>query len=273
MEKVSKVLKTIEEKVMIKYWFCTGDTHGVMQPVVDWATYMHEKVGSLDDFGLIIMGDAGFNYYLNDRDKSTKKKVNNLWGLTIYCVRGNHEQRPELVPGMNNDYDDNVDNYVYYEDEFMNIRYLMDGYVYNFNGLRTLVIGGAYSVDKDYRLSKGYPYQWFEKEQLSHNEMLSIDDFYSDPSRNRFDVIMSHTCPLAWEPTDLFLSAIDQSKVDNSMEKWLDGFKDGMIWTLWVFGHFHADRYIFNNPKIRMIYHDFESLNELFAKAKEEEIC
>jgi 3-oxoacid CoA-transferase subunit A len=260
---------------MIHYFYCIGDTHGVMQPIVDWAARLHDIVGSLDDYGLIIMGDAGFNYYLNDRDKSTKKKVNNLWGLTIYCVRGNHEQRPELVPGMNNNYDENVDNYVYYEDEFMNIRYLMDGYAYNFNGLRTLVLGGAYSVDKDYRLSKGYPWQWFEKEQLSAQEMQEIEKLYTDEftkefNGNKFDVVMSHTCPFSWQPTDLFLSTINQTKVDNTMEKWMDSFKDKIQWKLWIFGHFHADRYIHMHPQIRMIYHDIEPLLDLYVRAVRE---
>ena len=37
-----------------------------------------------------------------------------------------------------------------------------DGEVYNFNGVSTLVIGGAYSVDKYYRLALGY--NWYESE-------------------------------------------------------------------------------------------------------------
>lgn len=252
---------------MIKYWYCVGDTHSIMQGIQDWAARIHDAVGSLAEYGLIIMGDAGFNYYLNKRDTSAKKKANNLWGLTIYCVRGNHEQRPELVPGMKFDYDENVCNSVFYEDDFMNIRYLIDGYVYYFNNLRTLILGGAYSIDKEYRLSRGYPYQWFENEQLSAREMQEIEELYTDEDTRPFDVVMSHTCPLSWQPTDLFLSFVGSDSVDNSMEVWMDSFKDKIQWKLWLFGHFHADRYIHMDVRIRMLYHDIEPLDALYRRA------
>lgn len=252
---------------MIKYFYCIGDIHGIVQPIVDWAARVHDAVGSLNEYGLIIMGDAGFNYYLNKRDTSAKKKANNLWGLTIYCVRGNHEQRPELVPGMKFDYDENVCNSVFYEDDFMNIRYLMDGYAYNFNGLRTLILGGAYSIDKEYRLSRGYPYQWFENEQLSAREMQEIEELYTDEDTRPFDVVMSHTCPFSWQPTDLFLSFVESDSVDNSMEVWMDSFKDKIQWKLWLFGHFHADRYIHMDVRIRMLYQDIEPLDSLYRRA------
>ena len=37
------------------------------------------------------------------------------------------------------------------------------GEIYNINGKSILVIGGAYSVDKEYRLLKGW--SWFKDEQ------------------------------------------------------------------------------------------------------------
>ena len=77
----------------------------------------------------------------------------NDMGIKIYCVRGNHEERPENISSMEIYWDEIVDNYVYYEHEYPNIKYFMDGKVYYINGWKTLVIGGAYSVDKWYRLS------------------------------------------------------------------------------------------------------------------------
>lgn len=57
---------------------------------------------------------------------------------------------------------------VYIEDEYPNLIFAKNGELYNFNGKSVLVIGGAYSIDKNYRIGKGYP--WFENEQLSELE-------------------------------------------------------------------------------------------------------
>ena len=52
---------------------------------------------------------------------------------------------------------------VWVEEAYPNILFAKDGEIYDIAGMKTIVIGGAYSVDKFYRLSKGY--NWFEDEQ------------------------------------------------------------------------------------------------------------
>lgn len=54
---------------------------------------------------------------------------------------------------------------VWVEEAYPNILFAKDGEIYDIAGMKTIVIGGAYSVDKFYRLSKGY--NWFEDEQPS----------------------------------------------------------------------------------------------------------
>lgn len=41
---------------------------------------------------------------------------------------------------------------VMYEEEFPNILFPVDGEIFTLNGVQCLVIGGAYSIDKFYRL-------------------------------------------------------------------------------------------------------------------------
>lgn len=36
------------------------------------------------------------------------------------------------------------------------------------------------------------------------------------------DVVLSHTTPLKYEPVEVFMSGVDQSKVDKTTENWLD---------------------------------------------------
>lgn len=54
---------------------------------------------------------------------------------------------------------------MYYEESFPNLLFAKDGEIYDFDGKKAIAIGGAYSVDKWYRLSHGMA--WFDTEQPS----------------------------------------------------------------------------------------------------------
>ena len=217
-----------------------------------------------EETALIILGDAGINYYLNKTDTKNKLKLQKS-RFKIYCVRGNHEERPENIPTMEQWYDEEVDGTVWREANFPDIRYFMDGHAYLIDGHPTLVIGGAYSVDKWYRLNRATPGAswtgWFKDEQLTQDEMDSISERFKD---KQFDFILSHTCPFSWQPTDLFLAGLNQSTVDNTMEKWLEKFKGTVDWTVWLFGHFHDDRLV--RLGVEMYYKDIESLEDIWNR-------
>ena len=221
---------------------------------------------------IVILGDVGLNFWLNNTDKKYKKLLNSM-NYHIYCVRGNHEQRPELIEGMALVNDENVNNVVYMEEAFPNIRYFVDGNIYNLLGYKCLVIGGAYSIDKWYRLARaGYSRDetetadpkkcgWFKDECLTAAEMATIMEKVKGES---VDFVLSHTCPLSWEPTDLFLNGIDQSTVDKSMEVWLDELKNNINWKYWLFGHYHADR--IERPHVEQFYQEYEDVESIITR-------
>lgn len=254
---------------MIKNWLITGDTHGRTNSrlhEIDTSKYIPEETA------IIILGDAGINFYLNKTDRKNKEFINKS-GFHVYAVRGNHEQRPQNIPGMERDWDMLVSGPVYYEPDFPRIRYFVDGGEYIINGYSVLTIGGAYSVDKWYRLSRaGYcPEEaetadpkkcgWFKDEMLTEKEMQDIENKCKGKS---YDFVLAHTCPLRWEPTDLFLSGIDQSKVDKSMEKWLDDFIDKINWKIFLFGHYHQDR--LERPKVEMYFKYIENIETIWNR-------
>ena len=72
-------------------------------------------------FAIIILGDAGLNFYLNGTD-IRKKKILSNYGFRIYCVRGNHEARPQHLDSMEYIFDENVGGWVMYEPEYPHIR-------------------------------------------------------------------------------------------------------------------------------------------------------
>lgn len=239
---------------MIKTWIVTGDCHGDMSRFAD---YVYPRDGTT---GIIILGDSGVNYYMNNRDTSAKKKLQNS-GYQFYLVRGNHEARPEDCKGVEWKYDDNVNSIVGIDTFFPAIHYFRDGDIYNINDHRLLVIGGAYSIDKFYRLSRGYPYQWFKNEQLDPKER---EEIFEKVKGQEFDFVLTHTCPRAWEPTDLFIAGLDQSNIDKSMENWLDDIKNVIKYKIWLFGHFHADR--IEKHKVQQFFKTEENLETIWNR-------
>ena len=53
-----------------------------------------------------------------------------------------------------------------------------------------------------------------------------------------FDLVLSHTCPYLYEPTDLFLAGLDQSTVDSTMERYLGEIEFNLDYKRWAFGSF-----------------------------------
>ena len=77
----------------------------------------------------------------------------------------------------------------------------------------------------------------------------------------QLDLVLSHTCPYSWQPTDLFLNGLDQSTVDNSMEKWLEEVETRLNYRHWLFAHFHDDRKI--NSKVTMLFNTIKNINQI----------
>lgn len=249
--------------------FALGDIHGRWQTIRDFwlANKLKEKFDE-NEQTIILLGDAGLNYFLGedgqDRDKRTKEKLEKF-PFTYFVVRGNHEERPSICAAKYPDKwhtEEFWGNTVYVENAFPHIKYALDEaafyYIPYIDGYyegskendycdegepiwktyTTLVIPGAYSIDKQYRLMNGW--SWFENEQLSSEERAKCLDMIK--GKPKVDLILSHTCPLYFEPTDLFLTFIDQSTVDKSMERLLNRVEYEVNYRAWMWGHFHAFR-------------------------------
>lgn len=251
------------------------DTHGGINTIERLAKVKEDFPNyAPEETAIIILGDCSINFYLNDTDKRYKKMVNDC-GYQLFLVKGNHEEDPANISTMNIIYNNEVNNEVYEEKVYPNIHYFIDGYKYIINSYSVLIVGGAYSIDKEIRLIRaGYSLEeaetanpkkcgWFKDECLSTEKRSKILAVSKGKS---YDFILSHTCPICWEPYDLFLPFINQSKVDKSMEIFLSDLKNEVHWGCWLFGHYHHDRY--ERPHVEQFFEHFDTLEAIAARWK-----
>lgn len=222
--------------------YYTGDIHGKPQPILEFCMRVHPTAEDT----ITILGDVGANYYADERDQELKKTLNRL-GPTILCIHGNHEIRPANLPT----YKRKLWNggMVWYEPEHPNLLFAMDGEIFTMDGLRHLVIGGAYSVDKFYRIARGWG--WWPDEQPSEEIKRYVD---RQAATQSIDVILSHTCPFKYEPVEAFLPSVNQDTVDDSTERWLDIIEESTEYAAWLCGHWHIDKQI---DRLHFLFHGF----------------
>lgn len=245
--------------MVTKYWLL-GDTHRYITTHIKNFKIQHpyEKP---EETCIICLGDWGVNVggasYENDQKL---KKTISSYGYHWIILRGNHELRASQVPNMKRVYDEELHGYVWMEEEFPLIRYFEDCVAeYVINGYSILTIPGAYSIDKHFRIANHH--FWNPEEQLTQEEM---DAGFALATSKSYDFVFSHTCPISIEPTDLFLSLVNQKEVDRTMENYLEKVKNNINFKLWCFAHFHDDR--LERPWAQMFYHNFELLDDVYER-------
>ena len=227
--------------------YYTGDIHGSASEMTELCNRLELTAGDI----LVLLGDVGANYFGGCRDAKLKSALQAL-PPTILCVHGNHEIRPGSLPSyMTKEWNGGT---VWYEEAYPDLLFAKDGEIFTLDGLRHIVIGGAYSVDKYYRLSHNAG--WWPDEQPSAEIKAYVT---KQLAINSVDIVLSHTCPFKYEPVEVFLPFIDQSTVDDSTERWLDQIEESISYRAWFCGHWHVDKRV---DKIHFLFHGVESADQ-----------
>lgn len=261
-----------KEPIMLNYddgsprkFFITGDKHRRFDKVKKFCQEMNTRRKDV----LIILGDAGFNYYDDKRDDELKKEVTQL-NITLFCLHGNKENRPQ-----------NISTYgirsfcggkVYYEPQYPNIYFAIDGEIYTFEGKKYMVVGGAHSVDKMRCLEEGSP---FWQDEMPDDTTKKAVESHLQREGNTIYGMMTHTCPIDYLPTEMFISTRQNANImrksrkvkikkpfkpdiDRSTEIWLGELEKELDYKVWFCGHYHIDKEI---DKIQMMYHNIRPLH------------
>ena len=251
-------------------FFITGDKHRQFDRV---KKFCHEMNTRRKDV-LIILGDAGLNYYDDERDDALKEEISDL-KITLFCLHGNKENRPQNVGtyGIRNF----CGGKVYYEPKYPNIYFAIDGEIYTFEGKKYMVVGGAHSVDKMHCLEEGKPF-WFD--EMPDDTVKATVERNLLNEENKIYGMMTHTCPIDYLPTEMFMSTSQNASlkrkprkakskklfkpdIDRSTEIWLGELEKKLDYEVWFCGHYHIDKQI---DKIQMMSHDIRPLHmQLFS--------
>lgn len=230
-------------------YFITGDKHRSFKNLIEFCRTNHLRKKDV----IIILGDSGFNYYGDDRDDKLKAQLSKE-SITLFCLHGNKENRPENIPtyGIRTF----CGGTVYYEPKYPNLFFAKDGEVYNFNGKEFMVIGGAHSVDKIRCLEEDLP---FWEDEMPSNETKQLVEQDLIHRNHQIYGFLTHTCPISCLPTEMFIStqrnAEEKRKkpkkkkkpdypidIDRSTEQWLETLKNQTDFHIWYCGHYHIDK-------------------------------
>ena len=230
--------------------YLTGDIHGDPTQVELFCS----KMQLTENDTIVMLGDVGVNYYGGKRDSLPKRILSSL-PVTFLCIHGNHEIRPQNIP----EYKPTIWNggRVLVDEEHPNILFAEDGEIYDLDGKKALAIGGAYSVDKFYRITRGYG--WWADEQPSKEIKERVEKKLESMDWN-VDVVLTHTVPIKYEPVEVFFPGIDQSKVDKSTERWLGSIENQLQYKWWYAGHYHTSKTI---DHLSIMFEDYLSLSDL----------
>lgn len=170
-----------------------GDTHGDLvhlQYLIDVARKQKcDRVFVVGDFGYW----AHLRWGIEFLDKLDRHA--NITNMPVYFIDGNHDKTSHILANYDSPECTDKEGFLLVRSY---VRYAKRGHRWTWDGVKFIALGGAYSVDKDWRVkqdtAEGKPgNSWFPEEEMTDQEMEAI--FSADATQ--VDVIMAHDKPLS----------------------------------------------------------------------------
>ena len=198
---------------------------------------------------MIIAGDFGFVWDMFQSGAKETKWLKYLdeRAFTTLFVDGNHENFDRLNAYEVSEFKGGK---VYKISD--SVYHLMRGQIYKFDDLKIFTLGGALSIDREYR---DLGYSWWEGEMISDDD---INEALQNLAKHDFsvDIVITHTCPKFVIPRIIKYYMADKLHDENAQI--LQDIYDKISFKKWYFGHFHEDKKLDEN--FRAIYHDIEEI-------------
>lgn len=245
--------------------YVAGDTHTPIDiRKLNTKNFPEQKKMTKDDY-LIILGDAGF-LWENIMDKLELYWLN--WmankNFTTLFLDGNHENHPKLLSGIiapevvdNNGYYKADNGYIierkfggYVGKIWDSVYHLRRGEVYDIDGKKLFVMGGAASHDKEHR-KEGLT--WWPEEEPNYKEFdYGLDNLKK--VNNTVDYILGHSAP------DSILEKIfNNNERSDSVSKFFEYIISFVKFDKFYCGHLHGD---VTYEKYHILYQKIKLLGE-----------
>lgn len=177
-----------------------GDTHGDQMHLRHLTAVAKRNncnlVFVLGDFGYWEHTDEGAEFLDGVNRHADRNK------MPIYFLDGNHDKTSLLLDLYDDDEHRGAHGFLHVRPF---VRYARRGLRWEWNGRRFIALGGAYSVDKDWRVRaearRGKPESlWFPEEEMTDAEMDTILDETKAHWPSGVEVVLAHDKPRASDP-------------------------------------------------------------------------
>lgn len=219
--------------------YITGDTHGEVGRFYEFNRNNGEGHWTENDT-LIVCGDFGF-LFLDDKSENMFLDELSHKPYTVCFVDGNHENFNAIYACPVEEWHGGKVHRIR-----KNIFHLMRGQVFEIEGKTFFTMGGAYSIDKEARISG---YSWWRDE-------LPCNEEYDEAVKNlkkhgmKADYILTHTIP-----TEMIRRL---NICPDTHDAELTGFLEWVMYEVeykhWYAGHWHRDCNI--DGKLTLLWFD-----------------
>ena len=166
-----------------------GDLHGNF-------SLIHQYVKNYDikDAHIIQVGDFGVGFSTLDKEKRSLSMFHDLFvknNVIVWAIRGNHDFKP------------------YFDNDpfgFSNIRLIPDYTVLELEGNKILCVGGAVSVDREWRYTNAQRRGDFEIQpgQSWWSDEIFVLEKEKIVDLKGINIVVTHTCPSYCPPDNTF---------------------------------------------------------------------
>lgn len=223
----------------------TGDTHGNID---SWKLNTEDFKNKVkpEDY-ILICGDFGHIWNGSVKEQMTLDTFDKRVGTYLF-IDGNHENHPLI-----NNYPVEEWNGGLVHRIRPSIIHLMRGQVFNIEGKTIFTMGGATSIDKDWRIPGE---SWWPEEMPSDEELLTGEQNL-DKVKWDVDYVVTHAAP---NNTHDDVLGKFQTKKHDKLTTYLQTIDDKLTYKKWYFGHYHEDLEV--DEKHRALYQNVISMEE-----------
>jgi 3-oxoacid CoA-transferase subunit A len=212
----------------------------------------------------IILGDGGFLWPGNEERETKNFKKLAERPFPVLCVIGNHE--PVLGRSDLQEVDIGIgENVIQIKKEKPFVAYLKRGKIYKIESYKFLVLGGALSIDKEFRKPNR---SWWENEYWSEGEKNALLSKLKKESH--FNYVLAHTGPGRINRIiNPYRTLVHNKKFFDEVALFNDKIDEIIFCKQWFCGHWHTDVYYYDKNLKRGYQYLYEKTALLTDKKTE----